>query len=170
MELLRLLSFFILAGSQRTCSRRRGTRENVRKGIDQLHSPILTMIQQPAPHSRRFSSRVAAPGDVHVCWGCAGYDDTSHVQNLSSGGLFLQTRKSKPLGTKTSLHFLVEEGQIRADAVVCHVKPGCGLGLKFTAIRDEDRRRLAVLMKRLRWFGLVAKYRTGESNAQAPLQ
>jgi len=92
------------------------------------------MIPQESPHSKRFSSRVATPGDVYVCWGSAGYDDTSRVRDLSSGGLFLQTRKSRTLGAKTMLHFLVEEGQIRTEAVVCHVEPGRGLGLKFTAV------------------------------------
>ena len=130
------------------------------------------MIPQESPHSKRFSSRVAAPGDVYVCWGSAGYDDTSRVRDLSSGGLFLQTRKFKVVGAKTILHFLVEEGQIRAEAVVCHVEPGRGLGMKFTAVLKEDRHRLAVLMKRLRSFGtgVPPKFQTGESSAQAPLQ
>jgi len=57
------------------------------------------------------------------------------------------------VGSKTNVHFLVEEGQIRAEAVVRHVKPGRGLGLQFTAVREEDRQRLAGLMKRLRTFG-----------------
>ena len=129
------------------------------------------MIPHESPHSKRFSSRVATPGDVYVCWGSAGYDDTSRVRDLSSGGIFLQTRKFKVVGAKTILHFLVEEGQIRAEAVVCHVEPGRGLGLKFTAVLEEDRHRLAVLMKRLRWLGSVAlpKFQTGESSAQAPL-
>jgi hypothetical protein len=74
------------------------------------------------------------------------------------------------VGAKTSLHFLVEEGQIRAEAVVRHVKPGRGLGLEFTAVRDEDRPRLADLMKRLRGFGLISRFRIGEHNQQAPLQ
>jgi hypothetical protein len=74
------------------------------------------------------------------------------------------------VGAKTSLHFLVEEGQIRAAAVVRHVKPGRGLGLEFTAVRDEDRPRLADLMKRLRGFGLISRFRIGEHNQQALLQ
>jgi hypothetical protein len=74
------------------------------------------------------------------------------------------------VGAKTSLHFLVEEGQIRAAAVVRHVKPGRGLGLEFTAVRDEDRPRLADLMKRLRGFGLISRFRIGEHIQQAPLQ
>jgi len=57
------------------------------------------------------------------------------------------------VGAKTKVHFLVEEGQIRAEAVVRRVEPGRGLGLQFTAVREEDRPRLAGLMKRLRAFG-----------------
>ena len=86
-------------------------------------------------------------------WSSVGYDDTSRVRDLGSGGLFVQTRKTKSVGSKTNVHFLVEEGQIRAEAVVRHVKPGRGLGLQFTAVREEDRQRLAGLMKRLRAFG-----------------
>jgi hypothetical protein len=74
------------------------------------------------------------------------------------------------VGAKTSVHFLVEEGQIRAEAVVRHVEPGRGLGLKFTAVREEDRRRLAGLMKRLRGFGLISRFQSSEHSQQAPLQ
>jgi len=74
------------------------------------------------------------------------------------------------VGAKTKLHFLVEEGQIRAEAVVRRVEPGCGLGLQFTAVREEDRRHLADLMKRLRGFGLISRFRSGEQSQQAPMQ
>jgi hypothetical protein len=47
------------------------------------------------------------------------------------------------------LDFLVQEGQIRAKAVVRHVKPGSGLGLRFTALTEEDGPRLTTLMTRL---------------------
>lgn len=117
--------------------------------------------------SKRFSSRLATPGDVYVCWGCVGYDDTSRILDLSSGGLFVQTRKSKPMGARTSLHFLVEEGQIRAEAIVRHVKPGRGLGLEFTAVREEDRGRLADLLKRLRGFSLTSRLPIEEQGQQA---
>jgi len=56
----------------------------------------------------------------------------------------------KQLDATTSLHFLVQEGQIRADAFVLHVKPGDGLGLKLQAVSEKDRPNLAALMKRLR--------------------
>jgi len=109
-------------------------------------------------------------GSVYVCWGSGAYDDTSQVRDLGSGGLFVLTQASKAVGAKTNLDFLVEEGQIRAEAVVRHVKPGRGLGLKFTAVREEDRCRLADLMKRLRGFGLISRFQGGEHRQQAPWQ
>ena len=72
------------------------------------------------------------------------------MRNLSLGGLFIETDTPTVPGASAKLHFLVAEGQIRADAVVRHAKPGRGLGLRFTAVHHEDRPRLAELMKRLR--------------------
>jgi len=88
--------------------------------------------------------------DVWVCWQCNGRDDVSRVKDLSLGGLFLETPTQRAIGTSTKVDFLVGEGQIRADAVVRHVVPGRGLGLKFTALIDQDRRKFAALVRRLR--------------------
>jgi hypothetical protein len=87
---------------------------------------------------------------VWVDWRCAGREDISRVRNMSLGGLFLETPTSRRLGSTIKLEFLVQEGQIRADSVVRHVEPGRGLGLKFTAVSNEDSPRLATLMNRLR--------------------
>jgi hypothetical protein len=69
---------------------------------------------------------------------------------MSMGGLFIETPLLKAQGVPTQLHFLVQEGQIRADAVVRHAKSGVGLGLKFTALSELDRPKLAALLARLR--------------------
>jgi hypothetical protein len=66
------------------------------------------------------------------------------------GGLFVETEVAHDVDTTMTLDFLVQEGQIRAEAVVRHVKPGSGLGLKFTALTEEDVPRLTALMTRLR--------------------
>jgi hypothetical protein len=85
-----------------------------------------------------------------VCWKCQGRDDISLVRNMSMGGLFIETPQPRPTGTVTRLDFLVAEGQIRADAIVRHAKSGSGLGLKFTALSEQDRPKLAALITRLR--------------------
>ena len=94
--------------------------------------------------SRRHYPLVETPQGVWVYWHCKGLADTSRVRDLSMRGLFVQTERARDVGAPIRqgapirLDFLVQEGQIRAEAVVQHVKPGSGLGLKFTALAEED--------------------------------
>jgi len=106
--------------------------------------------QNTLSYSRRLTSRVETTQGVYVFWNIDGREDLSRVRDLSVGGLFVETLNFRAVGTQAKLHFLVSEGQIRADALVRHVKPGEGLGLKFTAVHEQDRRHLSALMKRLR--------------------
>jgi hypothetical protein len=69
---------------------------------------------------------------------------------MSMGGLFIETHQAEPQGVLARLDFLVLEGQIRADAVVRHARSGAGLGLKFVALSEQDRPKLAALLNRLR--------------------
>jgi hypothetical protein len=108
------------------------------------------MLQNVAIPSRRFNSRILTTQDVWVCWLCNGRDDISRVGDLSLGGLFLETRFVRAIGSTTKIDFLVSEGQIRVDAVVRHVAAGRGLGFKFTAVTEQDRQKFAALMRRLR--------------------
>lgn len=105
-------------------------------------------MEEKALPSRRFTTRVKTPEGVWVLWRCDGFDDLSRVRDLSVGGLFLETDVRKSVGSRTELHFLVQEGQIRADAIVRRFEPRCGLGLKFTAVRGEDRSNLEALVDR----------------------
>jgi c-di-GMP-binding flagellar brake protein YcgR len=100
--------------------------------------------------SRRHYSRVETPHEVWVYWNCKGREDTSRVRDLSMGGLLVETELTRDVDTTIRLDFLVQEGQIRAEAVVRHAKPGRGLGLKFTALTEQDGPRLTALVTRLR--------------------
>ena len=100
--------------------------------------------------SRRHYPRVEMPQGVRVYWHCKGLADTSRVRDLSMRGLFVQTEQVRDVGAPIRLDFLVQDGQIRAEAVVRHLKPGRGLGLKFIALTEEDGPRLTALMTRLR--------------------
>jgi hypothetical protein len=101
-------------------------------------------------YSRRVTPRLETTGDVWVFWRCQGMDDVSRVCDLSLGGLFISTAVTPPLGAKAKLEFLIQEGQIRAEAVVRHLIPGGGLGLKFTAITDKDCPQMVALLNRIR--------------------
>lgn len=98
----------------------------------------------------RRSSRFGASDRVWVYWRCGGLDDVSRVRDLSVSGVFLNTEKRRREGEKAKIEFLVQEGQIRTEAVVQRLEASNGLGLKFIAINDEDRARLAALLTRLR--------------------
>ena len=108
------------------------------------------MLPNLATPSRRFNSRTVATQDVWVFWQCNGREDISRIRDLSLGGLFLETPLLRAVGSPTKVDFLVGEGQIRTDAVVRHVSPGRGLGLKFTAVTEQDRLNFAALLRRLR--------------------
>lgn len=114
--------------------------------------------------SRRRTSRIDAADGVSVYWSCNGRDDVSAVKDLSFGGLFIKTRTSRPLGAAATIDFLVQEGQVRADAVVRHVEPAGGLGLKFTAMPEGDRPRLGLLIARLRHSSRSASSSWGGSS------
>ncbi len=72
-------------------------------------------------------------------------------QSSASAACSAETKcKPKRIGASTNLHFLVQEGAIRAEATVLHSKQGQGMGLRFTAVREEDRTKLISMMARLR--------------------
>ena len=108
------------------------------------------MLQQRVSPCRRLNLRVETPEGVWVYWRCHGRDDTSRVRDLSLGGLFVETPTPREMGSTAEVDFLVQEGKIRAEAVVRHVEKSRGLGLKFTAIGNGGRPHLAALMNRLR--------------------
>jgi hypothetical protein len=108
-------------------------------------------LQLKPSYSRRALTRLRASEDIWVCWRCNGRDDVARVLDISVEGLFIQTPNLKVKeGTPARLDFLVQEGSIKADAVVRHVKGGSGVGLRFQVVADEDRQRLRALLGRLR--------------------
>jgi hypothetical protein len=108
------------------------------------------MLEQTVSRTRRFNSRIETSDGVWVYWYCSGRAETSRVENVGLGGVFVTTATARPVGASAEMHFLVREGPIRTQAVVRHVDKGHGIGLKFTAVKDEDRPRLARLMNRAR--------------------
>ena len=113
--------------------------------------------------SRRRTSRLDAAGNVSVYWESAQHRDVSRVRDLSTTGLFLETKFRMAKGDVLHLHFLVEEGQIRADAEVRHADTGVGLGLKIDSVSSQDVPQLSKLLKRLRIIGVNPLARSARS-------
>lgn len=104
---------------------------------------------QSASYFRRRVARIDAGEDIYAFWSCDGREGLSRVRDVSLGGLFIESRVEQDLGASVKLDFLAGEGQIRANAVVRHVRPGKGAGLKLIAINDQDCQRLAGLIQRV---------------------
>jgi hypothetical protein len=108
--------------------------------------------------SRRRTSRILIANDVwHDVWvywesqsSLGPPRDISRVKDLSPSGLFIETRARKREGDLLNLHFLVQEGQIRAEAIVRHTSSGHGLGMKIKSITSQDAPHLHRLLMRLR--------------------
>lgn len=107
--------------------------------------------------SRRRSSRISAIDDVWIYWESHPHRDVSRIRDLSPGGLFLETHARKKEGEVVRLHFLVQEGQIRAEAVVRHVIAGRGFGLKIESLSSQDAPQLKRLLSRLRENSMFAR-------------
>jgi hypothetical protein len=110
---------------------------------------VSTMPVTTGP-SRRRTSRILITNDLWVYWESANGRDVSRVKDLSPSGLFIETRARKREGDLLNVHFLVQEGQIRAEAVVKHATSGRGLGMKINSIPTADAPHLHRLLMRLR--------------------
>lgn len=124
----------------------------------------VSTLQVTTGPSRRRSSRIPAVDDVWIYWESPPYRDVSRIRDLSPGGLFLETRARKKEGETFRLHFLVQEGQIRAEAVVRHVIEGRGLGMKIESLSSQDAPQLRRLLTRLRENPLASRFRQPSGN------
>jgi hypothetical protein len=102
--------------------------------------------QKPAGTLAR---RTALPLDLWVYWHSESYGNLSRVREISAQGLLIETPQAIPVGETINLSFLLEKGQLRAQAVVRYVKPGFGLRLKFRT-EVEDRTGLMALLTKIR--------------------
>jgi hypothetical protein len=105
--------------------------------------------QELPKYFRRLKTRIKPREEVWVYWRCDDRDEFSRINNICLGGIFIETPKRTAVGVTTKINFLAQEGTIKAEAAVCHVKPSKGLGLKFTAVSDSNRHRLEALINRL---------------------
>ena len=117
--------------------------------------------------SRRRMMRLPATRDVWVYWECGGRADVSHVRDLSTGGIFIETKWRRTKGDVVRVHFLVQEGQISLDSVVAQAQPSEGLGLKFQTVATKDISKLTSLLDRLRGTFLTPVARTPELNSES---
>lgn len=94
--------------------------------------------------------RLPATWDVWVYWECGGRGDVSHVRDLSTAGIFIETPRRRSKGELVQVHFLVPEGQISLDGIVAQTEAAKGLGLKYQTVAATDIANLTSLLDRVR--------------------
>ncbi len=100
------------------------------------------------PPARRYQ-RITLPQGMFVAWYGGSDHQTSRVQTLGMGGVFIASSNPPAVGTTLRLVFEVPGGSVRADGIVRSVLPGKGMGVEFTKLGPQDRILLDRLLKRL---------------------
>ena len=95
----------------------------------------------------RCYSRLACPKGTLSAWQGGGKKLVSFVGNLSLGGVYLRTLDPPAPGTTLQLLLDLPSGQVRARGLVEWNVERRGMGVKFIAMRHEDRGRLSRWLK-----------------------
>jgi len=99
-------------------------------------------MNEPKPDRRRKYPRIKVPKGMFVGWKSPAHHTVSRMQELGLGGVFVYTTEPETKGSTIEILFDVPTGEVRARAIVRHVRPGVGMGLQFIQMRPEDRARL----------------------------
>lgn len=101
-----------------------------------------------AAKKRRFG-RLHLPKGLKVAWIYGKQREVTVAGTVSVGGLFVISQQPAPVGSTIRLLFDIPGGEILATATVRNHIAARGMGVEFSEIREEDRKRLDQLMKRL---------------------
>jgi PilZ domain-containing protein len=64
------------------------------------------------------------------------------LETISLGGVFIHTPEPPPVGSMINMLLDMQNGDVRARAVVRRVAPNKGMGIEFISMTPEDRARL----------------------------
>lgn len=80
-----------------------------------------------------------------------------HMANVSTGGLFINTREPIRPGTRMVVRFELPNNKHRVIAIsrVRYVRRGTGLGVEFLGLDDEDREEIEAYIKTLKGVSRV---------------
>jgi len=89
------------------------------------------------PEERRRYDRSRLIVDVFVDNDATGVTST---KDISIGGFYLNTKANLPEGALLLVRIPFENGkQVVANAEVVYSNPGCGVGLRFMGLSEENR-------------------------------
>jgi hypothetical protein len=106
------------------------------------------MLDSQAKKTRRHP-RVKSPRGLFVAWETGTRRAVSRLETLSLGGVFIHTPEPAPVGTTLNMLLDMQNGDVRARAIVRRVAPRKGMGIEFISMTPEDRARLNHQLQRL---------------------
>jgi hypothetical protein len=115
--------------------------ENYRVTLDHLAVTIIAMADTKPKPTRRHP-RVNSPKGLLIAWETGSRRSVSRLETLSLGGVFIRTPEPPPVGSTINVLLDMQNGDVRARAIVRRVAPNKGMGIEFISMSPEDRARL----------------------------
>jgi hypothetical protein len=100
------------------------------------------------PKPRRYP-RASPAQPILVAWRSAARNNIARISCVGLGGLFIHEADPPAPGEALQLVFETPNGQVRARATVRTAQAGRGMGVEFIQMRQEERARLAYMIKKL---------------------
>jgi hypothetical protein len=94
------------------------------------------------PKPTRRHPRVKSTKGLLVAWETGSRRAVSRLESLSLGGVFIHTSEPPPVGSMINMLLDMQNGDVRARAIVRRVAPNKGMGIEFISMSPEDRARL----------------------------
>jgi hypothetical protein len=101
------------------------------------------------PKKTRRHPRVKSPKGLFVAWETGSRRSVSRLETLSLGGVFIHTPEPPPIGSTINILLDMQNGDVRARAIVRRIAPSKGMGIEFISMTPEDRARLNKQLQRL---------------------
>ena len=113
--------------------------------IDQEHLQVILKAIHGNTGNRRKAPRVPLATQIHMGDSMA----LAFSRDLSAGGIFVDTKEPCGIGTKMDLRFHLTENDpvIIAKGEVRYVVPKLGMGVQFSELSGEDRKRIEAFVK-----------------------
>ncbi len=92
--------------------------------------------QEPFEERRRFErSRII----IDVFYDGSDLTGVASTQDISPGGLYMNTQEELPEGGLLTLRLPFAEGDVVVNAEVVYSNPGRGVGVRFQGLTEKDR-------------------------------
>jgi hypothetical protein len=106
------------------------------------------MVETTQKKTRRHP-RVKSPRGLFVAWETGSRRAVSRLETLSLGGVFIHTPEPPPIGSTINVLLDMQNGDVRARAIVRRIAPSKGMGIEFISMTPEDRARLNKQLQQL---------------------